>query len=80
MDGLLNIGYKLNDATEERWMAGKADRIKMLQVSHFFLFAHRNDRRTRAGQDRYHPDRNRLFERQYGQRKGEGEDKREGQG
>jgi len=81
MDGLLKIGYKLNDATEERWMAGKADRIKLLQVSHFFLFAHRNDRLTRSGQNRYHPDRDRLFERQYRQREGqEGEDKRDGQG
>lgn len=60
--------------------AAKAERIKVLQVSHFFLFAHCNDRLTRAGQVRYHPDRDRLFERLYRRREGQGEDKREGQG
>ena len=62
--------------------AAKAERIKVLQVRHFFFFffVHRDDRLTFTGQERCHSGRNRCSERRNCRRQGQGRDERDGRG
>lgn len=60
--------------------AAKAERIKVLQVRHFFFFVHCDDRLTVSEQERCYPGRDRCFERRNCRRQGQGKVERDSRG